>query len=97
MLREMSAKQFHEWVMFSELEPFGEDREDARFASIVQVLMNAHRDVKKRSRPYTLGEAVLVGGDVKYSIGGAPKHRQAWQAMKAQAVAATMASKKGVA
>jgi len=97
MLREMSAKQFYEWLMFYQLEPFGEDREDARFASIVQVLMNAYRNTKKRTRPYLLGDAVLVGGDIEYPVDGAPKQRQAWQAMKAFAMRAMAVSKEGAA
>lgn len=64
MLRSMTARQFREWSVFAELEPFGEDREDARFGSIVQIISNVHRDRKKKRAPFELYECTLAGGDV---------------------------------
>lgn len=93
MLRGMSARVLQEWMEFARVEPFGEDREDARFASVVQVVSNAHRDRKKRHRPYQLEDCVLAGGDA--FSGATPKPIQSWQAMKAIGAAMTMGSQKG--
>ncbi len=58
MLRSISSTQFQEWVSFSELEPFGYDRADARIGMLTQVMRNVHRDTRHRKAPYTLRECV---------------------------------------
>ena len=94
MLRSITAKQLQEWVTFARLEPFGEDREDARIGSVVQVLMNLHRNSKKTPRPYVLAESVLAGGDA--FEGDEPSGRaQSWQEMKMIGMLASVSSKKG--
>ena len=91
MLRSMTAMQLREWMEFAELEPFGEDREDARFGSVVQVLMNVHRSSKHHPSPYTLANAVLAGGD---AFEEEHLKTQSWQEMKMIGmVAATMSIK----
>lgn len=82
MLRSMTARQLLEWQTFAELEPFGEDREDARFGSVVQVMANANRNPQKRPRPYTLEECTLSGGDLAPGRG---RRRQSAEEMKAVA------------
>ena len=87
----MTSKQFHEWVQFAEFEPFGETREDARFASVVQVLTNVHRNTKLHPRPFELYDCVLTGGDA-YDEARKPK-QQTWQDMKAIGMQAVVASR----
>ena len=93
MLRSMTAKQFQEWMTFAELEPFGEDREDARFGSVVQVLTNVYRNSKKHPAPYTLAACVLEGGDA--FEGAQVRKPQSWQEMKMIGMTAAVASAKG--
>lgn len=91
MLRGMTSKQFQEWMVFAGLEPFGEDREDARSGSVVQVLMNAYRDSKQHPQPYVLAECVLTGGD---AFEGVPLRKaQTWQEMKMIGMIAAGASR----
>ena len=92
MLRSMTAKQFHEWMVFAELEPFGEDREDARFGSVVQVLTNVYRNSKRHPSPYALAACVLKGGDAFEEV--QVREPQSWQKMKMLA-AVTSARSKG--
>lgn len=74
MLRRMSPRQFREWRIFEELEPFGSERQDQNFGSVVQVLMNVNR--RKGSRKFTLADATLKFGD-------APKRQKTdWRRMK---------------
>ena len=90
MLREMSAEQFIEWQVFYSLEPFGEDREDLRFGSIVSTLMNINRNTKVRKQPFELRDGTLSGGDLFQE---APKpQKQSWQYMKTLALLMTAQS-----
>lgn len=79
MLRSMTAVQLLEWQHFSVVEPFGEERADYRTASIVQVLVNAHRDVKRRPKAVTLEDVLLRFGD---SERPGTSQAQTWQEMK---------------
>ena len=57
MLSEISMLQFAEWQAYAQLEPFDEERDDLRAASIVQTLLNLHR---KKGRPaYKLKDCAL--------------------------------------
>ena len=57
MLSEISMRQFAEWQAYAQLEPFDEERNDLRAASIVQTLLNLHR---KKGRPaYKLKDCAL--------------------------------------
>jgi hypothetical protein len=81
MLRSMTSIQLQEWVAFAELEPFGEDREDARIASIVRAVVNSNR-----KKPVTLEACILDGGDAVSSAAPVPpkkKSKEHWKAMKA--------------
>jgi len=64
MLDEISWNDFVEWMAFADLVPFGEDREEYRFASIVSTLANVNRDTKKRKEPWPLDQFVLRFGDM---------------------------------
>lgn len=88
MLREMTARELAEWQAFALAEPFGEDREDARFGSIVQILANINR--KKHSRAYQLRECVVSPGDAFASASA----KQDWRQMKMIAQMLTAASQK---
>ncbi len=93
MLRSLTSKQLQEWMAFAELEPFGEDREDARFGSVVQVLMNVHRSTKHRPSPYTLADTVLEGGDAFEAV--VVRQPQTWQHMKMIGMLAASKAAKG--
>ena len=49
MLDSMPYRLFREWIAYSELEPFGEERADYRSAQIVWMLANIHRGKGKRA------------------------------------------------
>jgi len=63
MLRSMTGRQFEEWRLFFELEPFGNDVQEDLFASIVQILANVNRGKARRNRPFSLEEARMSFGD----------------------------------
>lgn len=62
MLREMSFKQFREWIAYAEVEPFDETREDYRTASIVATLINLKRGKRKA---LSLEDVRIMFGDEK--------------------------------
>lgn len=49
----MSGAEFTEWMIYSKLEPFGEERADLRAGIIAANIANAHRDRKKQPKPFT--------------------------------------------
>lgn len=49
----MSASEFEEWKLFYQIEPFGQMRADLRSGTVAAITANAHRDAKKRRKPYT--------------------------------------------
>lgn len=49
MLAEISSRQFAEWMAYSRLEPWGEDRDDLRMGIIASTIANANRG--KGSKP----------------------------------------------
>jgi hypothetical protein len=63
MLRGMSARHFDEWQIYGELEPWGEIRQDLRFAHVVSTLVNLQRDTKKRPEPIPLTQFLLKFDD----------------------------------
>lgn len=96
MLRELTCGQLMEWMVFSDLEPFGEDRQDARAGSIVQTLVNINRNSKKHPRPFKLEECIVhpPGDAVTKAL---MRRQQSWQQMKEMALALAAASRGGVA
>lgn len=52
MLRRITAKQFRQWEVYNELEPFGEFRDDVRAAQITAMIFNMAVAVKDR-KPLT--------------------------------------------
>jgi len=76
MLSEITNQEFIEWMTFADLEPFDEERDDARFASVRATLLNVNR---KRGTPVvTPLECMMYFGDSE-----PPPKKQTWQEQKA--------------
>jgi len=90
MLREMSARDFQEWSIYSELEPFAPERMDQNFGSVVQAINNGNRNRKLRPKPFTLPECTLSFGDTPATIVAKPQAD--WRVMKQAAMMMTAAS-----
>jgi len=80
MLEEITWEQFQEWATFASLSPFSGEREDYRFASVVQAIVNMNRDPKKKPTPYPIDEFLLHFGDT-------PKARKPQSAEQQKAIA----------
>ncbi len=50
MLSEITSKQFAEWMAYSRLEPWGEDRDDLRMGIMASTMANVNRG--KNQKPY---------------------------------------------
>lgn len=72
--------------MFADLEPFDEEREDLRTASVVQMIAEVNRNPKRRHKPFTLEEARLRFGDTP----ALRRPVQTWQQQKALGYAIAM-------
>lgn len=62
MLRRIPYRLFVEWLGYMSLEPFGEERQDWRFAVLCALLANINRDRKTRWKPYEAKEFLLQFG-----------------------------------
>jgi len=51
-MREIDSREFAEWLAYSNLEPFGPEREDQRAGMIAAIIANVNRDPAKRPEPY---------------------------------------------
>jgi hypothetical protein len=67
-------------MIYADLEPFDEVREDYRAAQIVQTLININRDTKRHPKPVPINECVLSFGDSEV-VKEKPK-KQTWQEQK---------------
>ncbi len=47
MMREMSAREFRDWELLAEVEPFGQLHNDFLFASFLNLTYDCHRDTQK--------------------------------------------------
>lgn len=88
MLREISVHEFREWRAFYDLEPFGEERQDDRIASVVATLINQWK--KRGSRRLKIAEARVIYGTRDVEGTKAPRR---WEKMKA--IGRTIASAAG--
>jgi len=61
MLREMTWREFEEWVEFFRREPFDETRQDYRIAQLVATLINVNRS--KKQSPVTVDKVRILFGD----------------------------------
>lgn len=52
----MGAGEFAAWLAFYQVEPFGEMRADLRAGMLATLTANAHRNVKKRRKPFEVGD-----------------------------------------
>ena len=77
MLRTMTTQQFFEWVVYAELEPFDEVRGDYRAASIVAMIANMNRDIKKHPKALPITDFVL-----KFGVETTELKKQSWQEQK---------------
>lgn len=59
MLRGITHRQFEEWRHYADLEPFDEERADARAASVVQAVLNTSPHRRKGSRAVELKDCLL--------------------------------------
>ena len=73
MLRSMSALQFAKWQVYDELDPFGEERDDYRFASICQALWNIARNVKTNPTGWPLTDFLVLFGDMPKKVYQSPQ------------------------
>jgi hypothetical protein len=78
MLRSITALQWREWEIYSELAPFAEERADYRAAWIVQTLVNLAIDRKKHPRGFSIDEVMneLKFGDRADILSPGPTRRQ---------------------
>lgn len=57
MLQEqLTSHEFSEWQAYYRLEPFGDERADLRAGIVASTVANAHRDRKRRARPFEARE-----------------------------------------
>lgn len=52
LLARVSSQELTEWMAYSQVEPWGEDRADLRSGIVAATVANAHRDKKKKHSPY---------------------------------------------
>lgn len=52
LLGRISSRELSEWLAYAQVEPFGPERADLRAGIIAATVANAHRDKKKKARPY---------------------------------------------
>jgi hypothetical protein len=81
MLRSITRRQFEEWKLYASLEPFDEEREDLRTASIVQTIAEVHRNPRKRRKSFSLDDLRLRFGDTPPRAEEAPMAKT-WQQQK---------------
>lgn len=87
MLRSISAKQFQEWAVFSELEVLPDERLELMLSHILQVLLNTNR--RKGSTPLTLDQVRMKFGDAREA---AKKVKTHWTELKRIGAMMTKAS-----
>lgn len=51
LLARLSARDFHEWMAFYQIDPWGDQRGDVQAGVIASTLANIHRD--KHATPFT--------------------------------------------
>jgi hypothetical protein len=56
MLRSITIRQFQEWRAYADLEPFDEERADARAAQVVQAI---HTHSRSKATPKSLKDCML--------------------------------------
>ena len=83
--REISSREFAEWLAFYRLEPFGEERADLRMAVLAALIANVNRNPKKRRvfTPEDFMPKFEPPSDSPRGAGGEGEGgRQTWQQQK---------------
>lgn len=52
LLGRISSQELTEWMAYSQVEPWGEDRADLRAGIVAATVANAQRDKKRKHSPY---------------------------------------------
>lgn len=84
----MSSREFAEWRAFATLDPIGPARADLRMASQMALFAEAHRDHKKRSRPYTPADFMFEFDPEAEPEREAESPATMWQKLRAWAISA---------
>jgi hypothetical protein len=53
LLSRTTSRELSEWMVYYELEPFGEERADLRSGIVASTIANVNRDPKKQKKPYS--------------------------------------------
>ena len=53
LLSRTTSRELSEWMVYYELEPFGEERADLRAGIVASTVANVNRDPKKQKKPYS--------------------------------------------
>jgi hypothetical protein len=75
LLARFDSMELSEWIAFSYIEPFGDERADYRQALTTCVLANSNRDVKKKPTPFKPEDFMIGKRQAK------PKE-QSWEEMR---------------
>jgi len=59
MLDSMTSREYEEWKIFYSKEPFGEVRQDIRFANLMAMQANINRDSKRHPDQYFAKDFML--------------------------------------
>lgn len=87
----MTGPQFLEWMAYSELEPFGEERADLRLAAVLRLIFAVNRDPKRSPDVPSVGafyrsfvaDVQEYTGAYKEEKPPTTAKRQTWQEQKA--------------
>ena len=52
LLARISSRELTEWMVYAQVEPFGEERGDLRAGIVASTIANVNRDAKKRRKPF---------------------------------------------
>jgi len=74
MLKTMSARDFNEWAIFYEIDPFGEQRGDIQAGIIASTAANLQRG--KNTKPFTPTDFMLFIKKPEYRIDDAEIERR---------------------
>jgi hypothetical protein len=53
MLASMPASTFNEWMVYDQIEPFGEFRSELRHGQVMAMTANLHRNTANKPEPFT--------------------------------------------
>lgn len=59
LLGRMSSQELTDWMVYAQVEPFGDERADLRAALVASVIANVNRDPKKKPKPFDIADFML--------------------------------------